>query len=72
MRLTSGKKPISSMRSASSSTKNSTLSSFTIFWPIKSHRRPGVAMRISTPRSIASTCGTCDTPPKMTAALHGM
>ncbi len=53
MRLTSGKKPMSSMRSASSSTKHSTLFSLTMFCPIRSHRRPGVAIRISAPRWIA-------------------
>ena len=50
MRRTSRTKPMSSMRSASSSTKASTWSSRRWPCPIRSSRRPGVATRRSTPR----------------------
>ena len=39
--------------------------------PTKSFNRPGVAMRISTPRRSCSTCGFWFTPPKMTAERSG-
>ena len=41
MRRTSWMKPMSSMRSASSSTKTSSRSSWTVPWPIRSSSRPG-------------------------------
>uniref|UniRef100_A0A182JB35 Uncharacterized protein n=1 Tax=Anopheles atroparvus TaxID=41427 RepID=A0A182JB35_ANOAO len=44
-----GRKPMSSMRSASSSTTNFTFSNVTAPRPIKSIRRPGVATRIWQP-----------------------
>ena len=53
---TSWMKPMSSMRSASSSTNTSRRSSRTRPWPIRSSRRPGVATRTSTPRASACTC----------------
>ena len=64
--FTSWTKPISSIRSASSSTKISTLERSTRPCPTKSFRRPGQAIKISTPFLMASTCGACPTPPKMT------
>ena len=45
-----GQKPMSSMRSASSSTRISTSRSFTSPRSMRSWRRPGVATRMSTPR----------------------
>ena len=57
--------PMSSMRSASSSTKNSKAFSETAFWPIKSSRRPGVATNTSTPRIKLRFCDASPTPPKM-------
>jgi transglutaminase-like putative cysteine protease len=63
-------KPMSSMRSASSST--STLSASKRTWPcsIRSSRRPGVAITRSMPRTSAWTCGFWPTPPKITALLR--
>ena len=60
-------KPISSMRSASSSTKNSSAFSETAFWLIRSKRRPGVATNTSTPRIRLRFWLTSLTPPKMQA-----
>ena len=62
----SGMKPMSSMRSASSSTKISTCRESTFFCCMWSSRRPGVATRMSTPRRRASICGLMLTPPKTT------
>ena len=70
-RLTSWTKPMSSIRSASSSTKISTPVRSTYPWPIRSFSRPGQATRMSTPRFSCSTWGPCPTPPKMTAARKG-
>ena len=64
-RLMSATNPMSSIRSASSSTKCVIASSSTNLCPIRSCRRPGVAIRISTPPRSASTCGPCFTPPKI-------
>ncbi len=59
-------KAISSIRSASSSTRISTLSSFRAFWCSRSSRRPGVATRMSTPPRSFIICGLMLTPPKTT------
>ena len=59
--------PMSSMRSASSSTKNSRAFSDTAFWPIKSSNLPGVATSTSTPRTRFLFCEASFTPPKMHA-----
>ena len=69
--LMSCTKPMSSMRSASSSTKISTwLRSSVRCWAWSS-RRPGVATRMSTPRRSLSTCGDMPTPPNMTMLVSG-
>ena len=64
--LMSWMKPMSSMRSASSSTKICTWlrSSVPCWW--WSSRRPGVATRMSTPRRSALICGCMPTPPNIT------
>ncbi|RNA22790.1 hypothetical protein BpHYR1_025289 [Brachionus plicatilis] len=51
-----GSKPMSSIRSASSSTNMVTLVTFTILADIRSYRRPGVAIIISTPLVHTLTC----------------
>ena len=63
MRSISGIKPISSIRSASSTTM--TLTSDRISLPRSkwSSRRPGVAISTSTPLSISASCSLKDTPP---------
>ncbi len=68
--VTSRMKPMSSMRSASSSTRISTLERSSVrCWPAWSSRRPGVATRMSTPRLRArSICGLMLTPPKINGA----
>ena len=66
IRLMSWMKPMSSIRSASSSTKKRMSESETYPCPIRSSRRPGVATSRSTPRCRASTCGRWLTPPKIT------
>ncbi|CDC31028.1 unknown [Faecalibacterium sp. CAG:82] len=66
--FTSWTKPMSSIRSASSSTKISMFERSTSPCPTRSFNRPGQAMRISTPFLMASTCGAWPTPPKMTVA----
>ena len=65
IRFICGRKPMSSMRSASSSTRTSTASS--LAWPASmwSSRRPGQATRMSTPRRRLSICGCMPAPPKM-------
>ena len=63
---TSWIKPMSSIRSASSSTKISKADRSIKPCPIRSFSRPGQAIRMSTPFFSASTCGACPTPPKMT------
>ena len=67
MRLMSGRNPMSSMRSASSSTNSSTRSRYTTPCVMRSMRRPGVAITTSAPFWSAFTCGNCDTPPNTTA-----
>ena len=71
MRRTSWMKPMSSIRSASSSTKVSTQSRRTYPWFIRSHRRPGQAMTVSAPLCMASTWLCWLTPPKMTQGTVG-
>ena len=57
--------PMSNMRSASSSTKNSRAFRETAFCPIRSSRRPGVATSTSTPRIRLFFWEASPTPPKM-------
>ena len=64
--FTSCTKPMSSIRSASSSTKISMWERSMRPCPTRSFRRPGQAMRISTPFLRAATCGAWPTPPKIT------
>ena len=56
-------KPMSSMRSASSRTRTSTLDRLIVPWPRWSSRRPGVATTISGPARSLDTCGPKPTPP---------
>lgn len=67
--FTSWIKPISSIRSASSKTKISISWREIYFWFMRSRRRPGVAMIISTPFLRASTWRHCPTHPKITVCL---
>ena len=57
MVVTAGKKPMSSMRSASSSTSTSMRPRSTTSRSMRSFRRPGVAMSTSVPRRISLICG---------------
>ena len=59
----SGRKPMSSMRSASSSTRIETWLRFTVRCWTWSSSRPGVATRISTPACRILVCGSIGTPP---------
>ncbi len=68
-RFMSGRKPMSSMRSASSSTSTSTCDRSMVFWPAWSSSRPGVATTMSTPRFSAAIWLLIDTPPKTTATV---
>ena len=61
--LTEGRKPMSSMRSASSSTSTSTWERCAAPCSMRSMRRPGVAMSTSQPRLSAEIWGLYDTPP---------
>src|SRR3546814_423158 len=70
MRLIAGRKPMSSMRSASSSTSTSIASSLALPRSRWSIRRPGVATRMSTPRRRLSTCGPMPAPPKMVVTFR--
>ncbi|MCY1434207.1 hypothetical protein D9M71_502610 [compost metagenome] len=65
--FTSWMKPMSSIRSASSSTRISTWERSTLPWPARSSRRPGQATSRSTPLDRACTWGFMPTPPKMQA-----
>lgn len=69
MRRISCMNPMSSIRSASSNTKNSSAFRLMKPWLTRSCSRPGVATSICTPRFSSSVCGFCPTPPKMTACL---
>jgi hypothetical protein len=57
------------MWSASSRTVISTADRSQWPWPMRSSRRPGQAMRTSTPRASARTWGFWPTPPKTTVAV---
>ncbi len=63
-----GRKPISSMRSASSSTTVDTVRRSISLRFRKSSRRPGVAITICTPRRMALSCVCSLSPPTTTAA----
>ena len=67
MRCKSGKKPMSNMRSASSSTTYSTLLSTAVLASMWSNSLPGVATNTSTPRFNSAVCGFMSMPPKTTA-----
>ena len=62
---------MSSIRSASSSTRNCSALKSAWRCPIKSSSRPGVAMTTSTPERNASICGRSPTPPKTFAMRNG-
>ncbi len=63
MRRTTGRKPMSSMRSASSSTSSETSSSRAAPCAMRSSSRPGQATMISVPRAKAAICAPKPTPP---------
>ena len=63
--------PMSSIRSASSSTKTSISSNRMAFWPCKSRRRPGVATNTSTPPRNFCIWGLIFTPPNTTSLFSG-
>ena len=63
MRRMLGQKPMSSMRSASSSTRVSTCERLTWLCSIRSSRRPGVATSMSQPRSSSAICLSNLVPP---------
>jgi hypothetical protein len=63
MRLMSGRKPMSSMRSASSSTRIDTWLNMTVLFCTWSSRRPGVATSTSTPLRSCSIWAFMSTPP---------
>ena len=69
--LMSWMKPMSSMRSASSSTSTSILSRRSARWPTRSSRRPGVATSTSRPRATARICRLIGTPPIASSTLSG-
>ena len=71
MRRMSGRKPMSSIRSASSSTRCFTNEKSAAPWPMRSSRRPGVATTMSAPERSASICGRSPTPPKIFAMRSG-
>ncbi|MNT30200.1 hypothetical protein D3C72_1659810 [compost metagenome] len=66
MRCRSGKKPMSSMRSASSSTTYSTWLSTAFLASMWSSRRPGVATKTSTPFFSSMVWGFMSMPPNTT------
>ena len=68
MRWTSGQKPMSIIRSASSSTSTSSRVKSGVADRMWSMSRPGVATTIETPAFSARSCGSIGTPP-YTAAL---
>jgi hypothetical protein len=63
MRRTSGQKPMSIIRSASSSTKISSFEKSPTLLRMWSSSRPGVATTMSTPALRARSCGSIGTPP---------
>ncbi len=67
MRRMAGLKPMSSMRSTSSSTRISIWLSLTSLRPRKSSRRPGVATISRAPRRMLSSCGPSAMPPTTSA-----
>ncbi len=72
MRRMSGRKPRSSIRSASSSTSTSRLPNLALPWLMWSSSRPGVATTISVPPLRAAACGFWPTPPKMLVTRSGV
>ncbi len=72
IRWMSGRKPMSSMRSASSSTRICTCDRFSVFCSTWSSRRPGVATSSSQPLRSAIVCGFMSTPPNTTAQRSGV
>jgi len=71
IRRIGGRKPMSNIRSASSSTRNSMPERLATRWSIRSINRPGVATTRSTPERNASICGRSLTPPKTVAMRNG-
>ena len=71
-RRMSGRKPMSSIRSASSSTSTSRPDSAAYGCLKWSSSRPGVAMMTSTPLRKACSCGPIPTPPKTAAPDSGV
>ena len=69
MRRMSGRKPMSSMRSASSRTRVSTCERLQSPELMRSMRRPGVATTRSHPLWSAARCGSYETPPTRTVAV---
>ena len=69
IRSMSGMKPMSSIRSASSTTMICTPVSSSLPRSKWSRRRPGVAISTSTPRSISLSCSPKDTPPISSALV---
>ena len=63
IRRTSGQKPMSIMRSASSRTKISSFEKSPTLLRMWSSSRPGVATTMSTPALRARSCGSIGTPP---------
>ena len=72
MRLMSGRNPMSSIRSASSSTRYSRCASLAYGWRKWSSSRPGVATMTSTPVRNACSCGPMPMPPNTAAAVMGV
>ena len=70
MRCTSGQKPMSIMRSASSRTSTCTRRRSTASCRMWSIRRPGVATTMSTPALSARSCGPISTPPNTGGGRH--
>jgi hypothetical protein len=70
IRSMSGMKPMSSIRSASSTTKISMWVSISLPRSMWSSRRPGVAIRTSAPRSMILFCSSNDTPPISSAMFR--
>ena len=71
MRLTAGRKPISSIWSASSKTKNFVSSNRNPFWSTRSSSLPGVATKISTPLDRSHICFLIGAPPIAWVKFNG-